>query len=210
MHGVGSPDDGDAAGPDHGVYAQEAEFFAQRGVRTSSTRSVFSPPTSRPRDGPADQGARISIILDSLEAARFVADVPRNGIGLSTPDRDRSEGHRSGWPRRCRARRIARRWRVPACRSRADDARRQLVRLRERRRDRAMAEQERAAIVHAATAGGGHRVPVVSLGSTRRRCSPSTWTGQRAACRRVRVLRSGHVRLEVCRVDDIALSVLTR
>jgi len=193
---------------------KEAEFFAQRGVKDMLYAVCISPNKLDHVMALQDRGARLSIILDSLEAARFVAE--------RAAQRDRSfevlieidsDGHRSGV-----APDAAELIEIAHALERAGMPLKGVMTHAGSSYDcasiaeiRAMAEQERAAIVHAAdrVRAAGMACPVVSLGSTPTALFADHLEG-------VTELRAGvfvffdlfMAGLEVCRVDDIAVSVL--
>jgi D-serine deaminase-like pyridoxal phosphate-dependent protein len=193
---------------------KEAEFFAQRGVKDILYAVCISPNKLDHVMALQDQGVRMSIILDSLEAVRFVAD--------RAAQRDRafevlieidSDGHRSGVaPEAPELIEIAQ-----ALESAGMPLKGVMTHAgssydcKSVNEIRAMAEQERAAIVHAASRirAAGMACPVVSLGSTPTALFAEHLHG-------VTELRAGvfvffdlvMAGLEVCRVDEIALSVL--
>jgi D-serine deaminase-like pyridoxal phosphate-dependent protein len=192
----------------------EADYFAERGVKDILYAVCIAPNKLEHVLALQARGARMSIILDSVEAARMVAqrlqDAP---AGLGVLIEVDSDGHRSGVkPGSAELLEIARvlaAGGVPVrgvmthagssydCRSTCAI--------------RAMAEQERGAIVQAAERlrAAGFECPVVSLGST-----PTALFAERLDG--VTEVRAGvfvffdlvMAGLGVCRVDEIALSVL--
>ncbi len=193
---------------------REAEYFAQHGVKDILYAVCIAPNKLDQVAALQDRGVAMSIILDSVEAARFVAE--------RAAQRDRrfdvlievdSDGHRSGVkPDAGELIDIAQaleRGGLPlkgvmthAGSSYDCDSVSAI---------HAVAEQERAAIVHAAARlrAAGMACPVVSLGST----PTALFTGHLAG---VTELRAGvyvffdlvMAGLQVCRVSDVALSVL--
>lgn len=193
---------------------KEADFFAQQGVRDILYAVCISPNKLDHVIDLMDRGVRMSIILDSLEAARFVAEHAHRGDRrfdvLIEVD---SDGHRSGVaPGSAALVEIARaleRAGMPArgVMTHAGSS----YECTSTEEIRAMAEQERAAIVEAAERirAAGMACPVVSLGST-----PTALFAQ--GLQGVTELRAGVFvffdlfmsGLDVCRVEDVALSVL--
>lgn len=192
----------------------EADYFAERGVKDILYAVCIAPNKMDHVIALQARGARMSIILDSVEAARMVAqrlkDAPA-GIGvLIEVD---SDGHRSGVkPDSADLLAIARELQaggvpVRGVMTHAGSS----YDCRSAEAIRAMAEQERSAIVQAAQRlrAAGFDCPVVSLGSTPTALFADHLEG-------VTELRAGvyvffdlvMAGIGVCSVDEIALSVL--
>jgi len=193
---------------------KEAEYFAGQGVKDILYAVCISPNKLDHVAALQDCGVRMQIILDSVEAANFVAEhankTDRQYNVLIEID---SDGHRSGVapdsPDLIDIAQTLERAGLPVrgvmthagssydCKSTEEI--------------RAMAEQERAAIVQAAERirAAGMACPVVSLGSTPTALFASSLEG-------VTELRAGvfvffdlfMAGLGVCRTHEIALSVL--
>ena len=194
---------------------REAEYFAAHGI-TDILYAVGITPNKLPHVlALREKGVRLSIILDSHDAARAVMCAPQSADGtfdvMLEVDCD---GHRSGLaPESPELLAVAETLRGPRvnllgvmthagssynCRS--VDA------------IRVVAEQERAGAVRAATRlrEAGHACPTVSVGSTPTATFADDLTG-------VTEVRAGvyvffdlvMAGLSVCAIDDIALSVLT-
>jgi D-serine deaminase-like pyridoxal phosphate-dependent protein len=193
----------------------EAEYFASHGVKDILYAVCIAPNKLDHVMSLQDKGVRLSLILDNIETARFLAErakaTHRHFDVLIEID---SDGHRSG--------------------VKPDAA--ELVEIGQFLEGagisvngvlthagssydcpsvdaiRAMAEQERAAIVHAAERlrAAGMACPVVSVGSTPTALFAEHLEG-------VTEVRAGvfvffdlvMAGLNVCRLDDIAVSVLT-
>jgi D-serine deaminase-like pyridoxal phosphate-dependent protein len=192
----------------------EADFFAGHGF-TDILYAVCIAPNKLAHVGKLQQqGVRLSIILDSMETAAMLAQARRaQGRHFDVLIEIDSDGHRSGVkPDAAQLLEIGgalAQAGIPVkgvlthagssygCSS--IDA------------IRAMAEQERAATVHAAQRlrAGGHECPVVSVGST----PTATFAEHLQGVTEVRagvfvfqdLVMAG---IDVCSVDDIALSVL--
>jgi D-serine deaminase-like pyridoxal phosphate-dependent protein len=192
----------------------EADYFAERGVKDILYAVCIAPNKMDHVLALQSRGARMSIILDSVEAARMVVqrlkDAPA-GIGvLIEVD---SDGHRSGVkPDSADLLAIARELQsggvpVRGVMTHAGSS----YDCRSTEAIRAMAEQERSAIVQAAQRlrAAGFACPVVSLGSTPTALFAEHLEG-------VTELRAGvyvffdlvMAGIGVCSVDEIALSVL--
>jgi D-serine deaminase-like pyridoxal phosphate-dependent protein len=193
---------------------KEAEYFAQHGVKDILYAVCISPNKLDHVADLQDRGVRMQIILDSVEAARFVTDYAnRRDRHFDVLIEVDSDGHRSGVaPDSDDLIDIAQtleRAGLPVkgvmthAGSSYDCATTDEI--------RAMAEQERAAIVQAASRirSAGMACPVVSLGSTPTALFAQTLEG-------VTELRAGvfvffdlfMTGLSVCSMDNIALSVL--
>ena len=193
---------------------KEAEYFAGQGVKDILYAVCISPNKLDHVAALQDKGVRMQIILDSVEAASFVAEYARR--------RDRhfdvlievdSDGHRSGVaPDSPDLIAIARALEhgglpVTGVMTHAGSS----YDCKSTEEIRAIAGQERAAIVKAAERirAAGIACPVVSLGSTPTALFASSLEG-------VTELRAGvfvffdlfMAGLGVCRIDEIALSVL--
>ena len=194
---------------------REAEYFAAHGI-TDILYAVGITPNKLPHvQAMRHTGVRLSIILDNGDAARAVACAARAaGAPLDVLLEIDCDGHRSGLgPDSPDLLAVADALRTPhvnlagvmthagsSYNCRSVDA------------IRAVAEQERAGAVHAATRlrAAGHPCPTVSVGSTPTATFADDLTG-------VTEVRAGvyvffdlvMAGLLVCAVDDIALSVLT-
>jgi len=192
----------------------EADYFAGRGVKDILYAVCIAPNKMDHVLRLQARGVRMSVILDSVEAARMVAqrlaDAP-TGVGvLIEVD---SDGHRSGVkpgsPELLHIARALAEGGVPVrgVMTHAGSS----YDCRSPEALRAMAEQERAAIVLAAQRlrAAGFPCPVVSVGSTPTALFAEHLDG-------VTELRAGvyvffdlvMAGIGVCSVDDIALSVL--
>lgn len=192
----------------------EADYFAERGVKDILYAVCIAPNKMDHVLALQARGARMSVILDSVEAARMVAqrlaDAP-DGVGvLIEVDCD---GHRSGVkpdaPELLEIARALAEGGVPVrgVMTHAGSS----YDCRSPEALRAMAEQERACIVQAAQRlrGAGFECPVVSVGSTPTALFAEHLDG-------VTEVRAGvyvffdlvMAGIGVCSVDDIALSVL--
>jgi D-serine deaminase-like pyridoxal phosphate-dependent protein len=192
----------------------EADYFAERGVKDILYAVCIAPNKMDHVLRLQARGARMSIILDSVEAARMVAQRladARDSVGvLIEVD---SDGHRSGVqpdsPELLAIARALAEGGVPVrgVMTHAGSS----YDCRSPEALRAMAEQERAAIVQAAQRlrTAGFACPVVSVGSTPTALFAEHLDG-------VTELRAGvyvffdlvMAGIGVCAVDDIALSVL--
>lgn len=193
---------------------KEADYFADQGVKDILYAVCISPNKLDHVAALQDRGVRMQVILDSVEAVHIVADYAhrydRHFDVLIEVD---SDGHRSGVapgsPELIDIAQALQRAGLPVrgvmthAGSSYDCASTEAI--------RAMAEQERLAIVQAADRirAAGMACPVVSLGSTPTALFAEHLDG-------VTELRAGvfvffdlfMAGLEVCRVDEIALSVL--
>lgn len=194
---------------------REAEYFAGHGVKDILYAVCIAPNKLDHVMALQDKGVQLSLLLDSMETARFLAERAKAaGRHFDVLIEIDSDGHRSGLtPDAAELVEIGQFLEgagIPVkgvlthagssydCRS--VDA------------IRAMAEQERAAVVHAAERlrAAGMACPVVSMGSTPTALFAEHLEG-------VTEMRAGvfvffdlvMAGLNVCRVDDIALSVLT-
>jgi D-serine deaminase-like pyridoxal phosphate-dependent protein len=192
----------------------EADHFAKAGVTDILYAVCIAPNKLDHVMRLQDQGVRLSIILDSLEAARFVVErakaAKRHFDVLIEID---SDGHRSGLkpeaPELLELGRYLEAHGVPVkgVMTHAGES----YNCNTPEALRAMAEQERAAVVRAATRlrESGMACPVVSVGST-----PTALFAQHLEG--VTEVRAGvyvffdlvMAGIGVCMVEDIALSVL--
>jgi len=192
----------------------EAEYFAAHGVKDILYAVCIAPNKLDHVMALQDKGVRLSLLLDSMETARFLAEraraAQRQFDVLIEID---SDGHRSGVnPASDELIEIGRflegagipvKGVLTHAGSSYDCTSIEAI--------RAMAEQERAAVVHAAERlrAAGIACPVVSMGST-----PTALFAQHLEG--VTEMRAGvfvffdlvMAGLNVCQVDDIALSVL--
>ncbi|HZN46196.1 MAG TPA: alanine racemase, partial [Ramlibacter sp.] len=192
----------------------EADHFADRGVRDILYAVCIAPNKMDHVLRLQARGARMSIILDSVEAARMVAErLAHAPAGVGVLIEVDSDGHRSGVkpdaPELLDIARALAEGGVPVrgVMTHAGSS----YDCRNPEALRAMAEQERAAIVQAAQRlrAAGFPCPVVSVGST-----PTALFAQHLDG--VTELRAGvyvffdlvMAGIGVCGVDDIALSVL--
>jgi D-serine deaminase-like pyridoxal phosphate-dependent protein len=192
----------------------EADYFAQHGFTDILYAVCIAPNKLAHVAALQDRGVRLTLILDSMAAARLLAaERERTGRSFDVLIEIDSDGHRSGVkpdaPQLLEIGRALEAAGIPVkgvlthagssydCRSL--DA------------IRAVAEQERALTVHAAERlrAAGIACPVVSIGST-----PTALLAEHL--RGVTEVRAGvfvffdlvMAGLDVCRTDDIALSVL--
>jgi len=192
----------------------EADFFAQHGFTDILYAVCIAPNKLAHVAALQDRGVRLTLILDSMQTARLLAaERQRSGRNWPVLVEIDSDGHRSGIkpdaPELLEIGRFLEDAGIPVhgvmthagssydCRS--TDA------------IRAMARQERDAVVHAAQRlrAGGSACPVVSVGST----PTATFAEDLSGVTEVRagvfvffdLVMAG---IGVCRVDDIALSVL--
>jgi D-serine deaminase-like pyridoxal phosphate-dependent protein len=191
----------------------EAEYFAQRGVKDILYAVCIAPNKLDHVAALQQKGVQLSLILDSMETARLLADRAKaQGQRFEMLIEIDTDGHRSGVkPDAAVLPEIGRYLESAGIRvkgvltqagSSYDCASREAI--------RAMAEQERAGAVHAAERlrGAGIECPVVSVGST-----PTALYAENLAG--VTELRAGvfvffdlvMAGLGVCRLDEIALSV---
>ena len=192
----------------------EADHFADRGVRDILYAVCIAPNKMDHVLRLQARGARMSIILDSVEAARMVAErLAHAPAGVGVLIEVDSDGHRSGVkpdaPELLDIARALAEGGVPVRGVMTHAGSSYDCRTPEALR--AMAEQERAAIVQAAQRlrAAGFPCPVVSVGST-----PTALFAQHLDG--VTELRAGvyvffdlvMAGIGVCAVDDIALSVL--
>lgn len=203
-----------SAGPITVSTLKEAEYFAQQGVTDILYAVCISPNKLDHVAALQERGVRMQIILDSVEAARFVGEyASRTDRHFDVLIEVDSDGHRSGVaPDSPVLIEIARALAhaglpVKGVMTHAGSS----YDCRSTEEIRAMAEQERSAIVQAAERirSAGMTCPVVSLGSTPTALFASSLEG-------VTELRAGvfvffdlfMAGLGVCRTDEIALSVL--
>ncbi|GAB3772929.1 DSD1 family PLP-dependent enzyme [Ramlibacter monticola] len=192
----------------------EADYFAERGVKDILYAVVIAPNKMDHVLALQARGARMSIILDSVESALGVGQRLAGGSsGVRVLIEVDSDGHRSGVkPDSPDLLAVARALaeggvEVGGVMTHAGAS----YECRSPEALRAMAEQERAAVVLAAQRlrGAGFACPVVSVGST-----PTALFAQHLEG--VTELRAGvyvffdlvMAGIGVCAVDDIALSVL--
>jgi D-serine deaminase-like pyridoxal phosphate-dependent protein len=192
----------------------EADYFAGRGVKDILYAVCIAPNKLDHVLALQERGVRMSIILDSVDAARLVVErLAGKPAGLGVLIEVDSDGHRSGVkPASAELLEIGRTLEaggvpVRGVMTHAGSS----YDCRSTCAIRAMAEQERSAIVQAAQRlrDAGMACPVVSLGST-----PTALFAERLDG--VTELRAGvfvffdlvMAGLGVCRVDEIALSVL--
>ncbi|HEY2254004.1 MAG TPA: DSD1 family PLP-dependent enzyme [Variovorax sp.] len=203
-----------AAGPITVSTLLEAEYFAARGVKDILYAVCIAPNKLQHVAALQEKGVRLSILLDSMETARLVsAWAKAQGRRLEVLIEVDSDGHRSGVrPDSAALLEIGRHLEgagmpvkgvLTHAGSSYDCKSVQAIRV--------MAEQERAAAVHAAgrLRDADVECPVVSVGST-----PTALFAENLAG--VTELRAGvfvffdlvMAGLGACRVDEIALSVL--
>jgi D-serine deaminase-like pyridoxal phosphate-dependent protein len=192
----------------------EADYFAERGVKDILYAVCIAPNKMDHVLRLQARGVRMSVILDSVEAARMVAQRLADALtGVGVLIEVDSDGHRSGVkpdaPELLDIARALAEGGVPVrgVMTHAGSS----YDCRSAEALRAMAEQERAAIVLAAQRlrAAGFPCPVVSVGST-----PTALFAEHLAG--VTELRAGvyvffdlvMAGIGVCSVDDIALSVL--
>ncbi|MBC7732257.1 MAG: DSD1 family PLP-dependent enzyme [Bacteriovorax sp.] len=191
----------------------EADFFASHGVTDILYAVCIAPNKLRHVAALQEQGVMLSIILDSMETARLLADRAKRGQRFDVLIEIDTDGHRSGVKPgdevlleigRClEGAGIPLRGVMTHAGSSYDCSSTDAI--------RAMAEQERAGAVLAATRlrAAGIACPVVSVGSTPTALFAENLDG-------VTEVRAGvfvffdlvMAGLGVCGVDDIALSVL--
>lgn len=192
----------------------EADYFAAQGVRDILYAVCIAPNKLDHVAALQAQGVRLLLILDSMETARLlVTRAKSHGQHFDLLIEIDSDGHRSGVPPEAAAL-----LKIGQYLQRSGIAVQGVLTHAGSSYDcdsveaiRAMAEQERAAVVHAAERlrGAGIACPVVSVGST-----PTALFAQNLAG--VTELRAGvfvffdlvMAGLNVCRLDEIALSVL--
>ena len=205
---------GGSPGPATVSTLKEAEMFGKAGITdllyaVSITPQKLAKVAQLRRDG-----IDLKIILDSVEAARFVADYARqSGNNLAVLIEVDVDGHRSGvrWGDHetliAIAKILSKDTKLHGVLCHAGDS----YKLRDPQALAACAEQERGRIVAAAEAlrAAGISCPVVSVGATPTALSSRSYDG-------VTELRAGvymffdlvQVGIGVCGVEDIALSVL--
>jgi D-serine deaminase-like pyridoxal phosphate-dependent protein len=192
----------------------EAEHFAAQGVRDILYAVCIAPNKLHHVAALQDQGVRLTLILDCMETARLLAERTREtGRAFEVMIEIDSDGHRSGLKpdapelveigRFLESAGVSVRGVLTHAGASYDSASVAAI--------RAMAERERAAAVHAAQRLRAAAVPcpVVSVGSTPTALFAEHLEG-------VTEVRAGvfvffdlvMAGLDVCRVDDIALSVL--
>lgn len=192
----------------------EADYFAGHGFTDILYAVCIAPNKLAHVAALQDRGVRLSLILDSMETARLLADErQRSGRAFEVLIEIDSDGHRSGvkpdGPELLEIARFLEAAGIPVkgvmthAGSSYDSPTVEAI--------RAMAEQERAATVLAAQRlrAAGSACPVVSVGST-----PTALFAERLDG--VTEVRAGvfvffdlfMAGIDVCRVDDIAVSVL--
>jgi D-serine deaminase-like pyridoxal phosphate-dependent protein len=192
----------------------EAEYFADHGVKDILYAVCIAPNKLDHVAALQARGVRLSLILDSMETARLLVERARShGQGFELLIEIDSDGHRSGLkpdaPEVLEIAQFLQRGGIPVkgvmthAGSSYDCPTTEGI--------RAMAEQERAAVVHAAQRlrAAGIACPVVSVGSTPTALFAENLDG-------VTEVRAGvfvffdlvMAGLGVCRLDEIALSVL--
>jgi D-serine deaminase-like pyridoxal phosphate-dependent protein len=191
----------------------EADYFAKHGFRDILYAVCIAPNKLAHVAALQAQGVQLSIILDSMETATVLAEAHARGRRLDVLIEIDSDGHRSGVkPDAAELVEIAK-----FLESGGIPVRGVLTHAGSSyectcvEAIRAMAEQERTAVVHAAgrLRAAGMACPVVSVGST-----PTAMFAQHLEG--VTEVRAGvfvfydlvMAGLDVCSVDDIALSVL--
>jgi D-serine deaminase-like pyridoxal phosphate-dependent protein len=203
-----------APGPATVSTLKEAEMFGNAGI-TDLLYAVSITPQKLPKVAQLRrEGIDLKIILDSIEAARLVADYAKqSGSDLSVMIEVDVDGHRSGvrWDDHetliAIAKILSRDAKLQGILCHAGDS----YKLRDQEALAACAELERSRIVAAAGAlrAAGIACPVVSVGATPTALSSRSYDG-------VTELRAGvymffdlvQVGIGVCGIEDIALSVL--
>ena len=192
----------------------EADYFADHGVKDILYAVCIAPNKLNHVAALQARGVRLSLLLDSMEAARLLADRRKaRGTQFEVLIEIDSDGHRSGIkPDAAALLEIGRFLEgegipVQGVLTHAGSS----YECATPAAIRAMAEQERAAVVHAAARlrAAGIACPVVSVGST----PTALFAEQLEGVTEVRVgvfvffdlVMAG---LAVCRLDEIALSVL--
>ena len=194
----------------------EAEWFAERGVTDICYAVGIAPGKFERALALRERGAALTLLLDSVEAARALAEFGEaRGHSFDVLLEVDSDGHRAGLAPAARdlveaaALLHARGQRVAGVLTHAGSA--YDLAAPSARAFAALAEQERAAAVTAAQAlrAAGHTCPTLSVGST-----PTALFGENFSG--VTEVRPGvyltqdlvMAGLGVCQVEDIALSVL--
>ncbi len=191
----------------------EADYFAKHGFRDILYAVCIAPNKLAHVAALQEQGVQLSIILDSMETARVLTEAQARGRRFDALIEIDSDGHRSGVkpdaPELVEIAKFLERGGIPVrgVLTHAGSS----YECTSVEAIRAMAEQERAAVVHAAARlrAAGMACPVVSVGST-----PTAMFAQHLEG--VTEVRTGvfvffdlvMAGLNVCSVDDIALSVL--
>lgn len=205
---------GEAPGPITVSTLKEAEAFAAHGYRDILYGVAFAPGKLARALAIARSGTRLTIVLDSLETAQAIAAALQPGDpALPVLLEIDCDGHRSGLvPEDPAIPEIARalagsRAQVQGVMTHAGES----YNCRSVAAIRAMAAQERDAVLHAASRlrAAGFDAPVVSVGSTPTATFAEDLTG-------VSEVRAGvfvffdlvMAGIGVCRIEDIALSVL--
>lgn len=205
---------GETPGPITVSTLKEAEEFAAHGYRDILYGVAFAPGKLARALALAKSGVRLSIVLDSLETAQMLAAaLAPDDPGLAVLLEIDCDGHRSGLaPEDSAILEIARaleggRARLQGVMTHAGES----YNCRSVEAIRAIAGRERDAVVRAATRlrEAGFEAPVVSVGSTPTATYADDLTG-------VSEVRAGvfvffdlvMAGIDVCRVEDIALSVL--
>ena len=190
---------------------REAEYFFDHGFGDILYAVGIVPGKVRRLATLARRGATVNAIVDSVEAAReYLAAVKAEGVDMGALIEVDSDGHRAGIPpgdRRLVEVAAALEGRLRGVMTHAGDS--YICPSTEAIRD--FAEMERRAVVDSARAlrEAGHDCPIVSVGST----PTATFAASFEGVTEVRVgvyvfhdlVMAG---LGVCKVDDIALSVL--
>lgn len=206
---------GETPGPIAVSTLKEAEIFAAHGHRDILYAVAFAPAKLQRAIALARSGVQLSIVLDNLETAQSVAaGLGREGPSLQVLLEIDCDGHRSGLhPEDSKIIEIARalassRAQVAGVMTHAGES----YNCRSIDAIRAMAGRERDAVVRAAARlrVAGFAAPVVSVGSTPTATYADDLTG-------VSEVRAGvfvffdlvMAGISVCRVEDIALSVLS-
>jgi D-serine deaminase-like pyridoxal phosphate-dependent protein len=202
---------GAAAGPITVSTVREAEYFYDHGFRDILYAVGMVPQKVARLAVLVKRGARVTAIVDSVEAARaLVAAASAEGVSLPALIEIDSDGHRAGIrPDEPRLMEVADAL-GPSLRGVMTHAG-ESYNCTSHGAIVAMAEQERAAVVRAAQAlrAVGHSCTVVSVGSTPTATFASTFEGVTEVRVGVYVFQDLVMAgLGVCAVDQIALSVL--
>jgi D-serine deaminase-like pyridoxal phosphate-dependent protein len=202
---------GAAAGPITVSTVREAEYFYDHGFRDILYAVGMVPQKVARLAALVKRGARITAIVDSVEAAQgFVAAAAAQDARIPALIEIDSDGHRAGVrPDEARLAEVARALgeSLRGVMTHAGES----YNCRSRGAIVAMAEQERAAAVRAAQVlrAAGHDCPVVSVGSTPTATFATTFEGVTEVRVGVYVFQDLVMAgLGVCEVDQLALSVL--